>query len=403
MAGLSILFVTPRFPLPLLSGDRARAFHQLRLLARRHRVTLVTYADPAQADEARIALEARGVRIVTEPFSAVRAAGRVVRGTWSKRPLQVAFFDSRRLRGAIRALAARERFDLAHVQLARAVPLVGDDLRLPRVVDLVDALSLNMARRAAHDRGITRWAARVDADRLQAYERQICAHADAATVAAPADREAIGRFRSLYVNPNGVDLAAFPHLGGARDGKRIVFSGNLGYFPNVDGICWFVKHVMPHVWREEPRAHLTLAGARPDLRIQALARRDPRIEVTGYVERLHPWLAASRVAVAPMISGSGQLLKVLEAMATGTPVVGTSLGLNGIDARGGEQALVGDTPEELASHVVAVLRDDRLAAGLAAAGRELVERLYTWERSVAALEGIYREVTGSFRAAAGCA
>jgi|EndMetStandDraft_5_1072996.scaffolds.fasta_scaffold21654_3 sugar transferase (PEP-CTERM/EpsH1 system associated) len=409
MTALSILFVTSRFPLPLFSGDRARAFHQLHWLARRgHRVTLVTFADPTCGPAAHAPLERVGVRIITVPFTKRGAAFRLAINAWSDLPLQAALYQSRRARAKIRELAAKEQFDLAHVQLARTVPLVGADLGLPRVVDLIDALSLNMQRRAAHDRGWARWAARIDAQRLQQYEHQICENVAAALVVAPADRDAIGPYPSIVVNPNGVDVSAFPYvpaLGASRDRKRLVFTGNLGYFPNVDAVCWLADHVMPHVWHDEPETRLTIAGARPHRRIHALAKRDARIEVHGDVDRVHPWIAGARVSVAPMRAGSGQLLKVLEAMASGTPVVTTGRGLSGIEATPGEQLLVADDPAAFAAHVVNVLRDDRLAARLGLSGRQLVERLYTWERSVADLERVYERVLArhDVNAAVSCA
>jgi polysaccharide biosynthesis protein PslH len=398
-SGLSVLYVTTRFPLPLWTGDRARAFHQLRLLAARHRLTLVTYADDTATPEARSRLEAFGVRVVTVPFSARKAAFQVGRGLWSGLPLQVALFDSQAARAAVRSLVASERFDVAHVQLARAVPLVDASLGLPRVVDLIDALSLNMRSRAVHDRGPLRWAARVDAARLLRYERRICAEADAALVVAQADREAIGGERPPIVNSNGVDLAAFPHVAGPRAGRRLVFTGNLGYFANVDAVCWFAEHVLPLVWRDAPDATFTIAGARPHARVLALAGRDARITVAGQVGQMHPVLATARVSVAPMRAGSGQLLKVLEAMAAGTPVVATSRALSGIDATAGEHALVADSPDAFAARVVDLLRDDELGVRLGRAGRGLVERLYSWDRSVGELERVYHQVVGCARTA----
>jgi polysaccharide biosynthesis protein PslH len=101
--------------------------------------------------------------------------------------------------------------------------------------------------------------------------------------------------------------------------------------------------------------------------------------------------------VAPMRAGSGQLLKVLEAMAAGTPVVTTSRGTSGIEATPGEHLLVADDPAAFATHVVSVLRDDLIAARVGSAGRHLVERLYTWERSVAGLERVYERVLANRR------
>jgi sugar transferase (PEP-CTERM/EpsH1 system associated) len=407
MRPLSVLFVTTRFPLPLLSGDRARAWHQLRLLSRRHRCTLLTFAGAGEAERSATLLESHGVRVIAVPFARVPAVLRLGRAVFSSRPLQSALFDAPQARAELRRLLTAESFDLVHVQLARAMPLLPVEMSVPVVVDLIDALSLNMRRRAAHDRGVLGWAARIDARRLEAYEQRICGEAAASLVVAEADRAAIGRTGGLnggpLVNPNGVDLEAFPLRADPRDRFRLVFTGNLGYFPNIDAMTWFVDQVLPRIWRDEPSARLTIAGARPHARIRALAARDNRIEVAGDVAHLHPFIAGARVAVAPMRAGSGQLLKILEAMATGTPVVTTSRGLSGIDAVAGEHALVADAPDDFARHVVSLVRDDGRAAALAAAGRGLVERLYTWERSVSQLERVYLKVLGCDENAATCA
>src|SRR6185295_18264182 len=139
MTELSILFVTARFPLPLLSGDRNRAFHQLRWLSQRHRVTLVTHADKHHTAAARARLEEYGVRVITMPFSRAGAALRIARAALtSDLPLQTALYDSHEARETVRSLLESERFDLAHIQLARTVPLLEGYPELPRVVDLID-------------------------------------------------------------------------------------------------------------------------------------------------------------------------------------------------------------------------------------------------------------------------
>jgi glycosyltransferase involved in cell wall biosynthesis len=107
------------------------------------------------------------------------------------------------------------------------------------------------------------------------------------------------------------------------------------------------------------------------------------------VEHVWPHLARAAVAVAPLRAGSGQPLKVLEAMASGTPVVATSLAAAGLEARHGEHALIADDPQVFAEHIARVLSNPGLAAHLAAHGRRLVEDCYTWEDSVGRLEAIY--------------
>lgn len=393
MRRLSILFVAVRFPLPLRTGDRARAYHQVRLLARRHAVTLVTYLDDSPtARAARGDIERLGVRVVSAPFGRPAAAMRVLRELVGTRPLQVALFDAPAMRDTIRGLLRDESFDLIHVQLARAMPLIPADVDIPVFVDLVDALSLNMRRRAAHDRWPMSWAAELDARRLEAYEREVCLAADLATVVSAADRAALGDPAKVEINANGVDVVDFPFVRDGRVVDRLVFTGNLGYFPNVEAVQWCAQHVLPRIWKVRPACELVVAGARPHARIRALAA-DPRIRVVADVPHLHPWLASARVAVVPMFTGSGQLLKVLEAMASGAPVVATRRALNGLDARDQVHALVADDAEAFAAAVLALLDDPQRAERLAESARHLVESSCTWEQSVDSLEACYRRLT----------
>lgn len=389
MRQLSILFVAVRFPLPLRTGDRARAYHQIRLLARRHRVTLVTFLDASPSAQLALAeIERLGVRVLSVPFHRPAAVVRAAAALMTVRPLQVALFAAPALRRVVIDVLATEHYDVIHVQLARALPLVPEDVRVPVFVDFVDALSLNMRRRAARDRWPFSWMSGIDARRLYAYEQDACARVSGASVVSIADRRAMGDPARLGINGNGVDVADFPIAHGVRDSQGLVFTGNLGYFPNVEAIDWFARDVLPRIWQRRAACTLTIAGARPPARVRAL-QADPRITVAADVPNLHPFLARAAVAVAPMFTGSGQLLKVLEAMASGAPVVATTRALNGLEARHDEHVLVADDPESFARAVLTLLEDPARAARLATAARQLVESSCTWEHTVADLEQHY--------------
>ena len=388
---LNILFVTSRLP-GRLQGDRVRAYQQLRVLGRRHRVTLVSFANAGQLAEGPDALEACCARVVTVPLSGVRMAAALLRGCASPVPLQVSLFRSRRMREAIGAVRRSETFDVAHVQLARMAPYLAELAPLPCVVDLIDALSVNMERRAAYDRRPWRWLFRLEARRLRRYERAVCERADRVLVGSPADRDVLGAPAKVAVVTSGVDLDAFPFQAGARASDTVVFSGNMGYFPNVRAALWLGRTILPIVRRAIPGVRLHIVGARPDPRVRRLARQHPHISLSSEVDDVARHLGRAAVAVAPMQAGSGQQLKVLEAMASGTPVVATALAASGIEARDGEHLLVADGADAFAAQVVRVLRDPGLAADLSRSGRRLVEARYTWERSVAALEQIYGAV-----------
>src|SRR6185369_8950603 len=177
----------------------------------------------------------------------------LARGIGGTRPFQTLLFETAPMRRALYAVLAERRHDVVHLQLARMAGHLEDvDVAVPRVIDLIDALSLNMERRYAHDRGPMRWAARVETRRLRRYERHLCGTWDRAFVVSHADRAAIGDLPNLVVNSNGVDVTRFRPSPGGRDPARIVFTGNLGYFPNVDALRWFVDAVLPTVWRTSP-------------------------------------------------------------------------------------------------------------------------------------------------------
>jgi polysaccharide biosynthesis protein PslH len=385
---LRLLFLTARFPWPLLRGDQARAYHQLRLLAPRHRTTLVSFRDAPVADEGLEAVSAACERVVTVPLGFAGMGLGLARGALSTLPLQVSLYSHHRMRQALREVLAGTAFDLAHAQLARMAPYV-EDLPIARFVDLVDALSLSTRRRSLQHRGPLRWLAAVEAERLLRYERRLCASVEGASVVSGVDRAAIGESARLGVVPNGVDLERFPFVAAGRDPATIVLTGNMGYFSNANAAAWYARRVHPLVRRTVPEARFHVVGARPGARVRRLAREDPSVSVLGFVDDLRAPLRAATVAVAPMQAGAGQQFKVLEAMASGAPVVATPVAADALEAGRDEGLLVAETPAAFAEAVVGLIRDPARAGRLAARARRFVESRYSWERSTGHLEELH--------------
>ena len=234
-----------------------------------------------------------------------------------------------------------------------------------------------------------KWLFHFEAQRMARYERELVFSFDQQVVSSPLDKEAIGTYENLYVIPNGVDIEDFPYNENGRESNIIVFSGRMGDFPNAEAAVYFATRVFPLIRKQVPQARFLIVGADPSHRVLGLARL-PGVEVTGYVPRIRDYLTRATVAVAPMQAGSGIQNKVLEAMASGSPVVATPYALGGIDAVDGEHLLVAEDAEGLAEQVVRLLKDPALRRRLAHNARRLVEEKYTWERSVAMLEEVHR-------------
>ena len=384
---MRVLFATNRCPGALTRGDQLRAFQHIRHLSARHAITLLCF-DPDAPGDALDALRACCERVIVAPRNRLGMGLRAL-ATLPGGRLQVAMHDAVPSAANLAGLLATSRFDLAHLQLVRLGGLVPWLAPLPVVVDLVDALSLNMARRAAFDRGPLRPVARMEAARLAKYERALCSQVAAATVCAAADRAAIGDAGNLHLVGNGVDLQRFSFARAEASNSDIVFVGNLGYFPNIDAATWFANAVFPRVRAGHPQACLRLVGARPAPALRQLASMQEGVELVGEVPDVLPHLQRAAVAVVPLRAGSGQQLKLLEAMAAGTPVVATSQSAIGLDAVDGEHLLIADDVTTMTDAVLRLLRDPALARRLALAARARVEERWSWERSALDLERVW--------------
>jgi sugar transferase (PEP-CTERM/EpsH1 system associated) len=383
-----VLFLTTRFPVPAWRGDQVRAIHQLRLLAARHTVTLCALVptSPPTAERARV--EALGIRVEVVPLGwagAVPSLARVLAG--DARPLQVLLYARRRARAHVQRLIAGGGFDVVHAQLVRAATYLPEAGGPPVVVDLIDALSANFARRAHHERGPLAVVAAWEAKRLARFEAALLRRVRVGLVVSEAERAALGG-GNVRVVPNGVDADAFAYREDGRPPARLLFAGNLGYFPNVDAARWLVGEIFPRVRAARPEAELRLVGARPARAVRALAR-EAGVSLAAEVPAMPPELGAATVAVIPMRAGSGLQNKVLEAMAVGTPVVTTPRAIAALEVRAGEDLLVAEDAEGIAAAVLGLLADPGRARAMARAARAVVERRYRWEACAAGVEAAW--------------
>jgi glycosyltransferase involved in cell wall biosynthesis len=166
----------------------------------------------------------------------------------------------------------------------------------------------------------------------------------------------------------------------------------MSYFPNQQGLRWFLERVFPLVRRRVPNARLVAAGASPPKWLRK--RAEEHVLVTGAVEDMRPFLARARVTIAPLLTGGGTRVKILEANAVGRPVVSTAIGAEGLGVRDGDSILLADDPEQFAHHVIAVLSDDALARRLSVAGRAYVTQNHDWDRIGERLSGVLRDRIG---------
>ena len=195
---------------------------------------------------------------------------------------------------------------------------------------------------------------------------------------------------AVDVIPNGIELERFPWRSEGRERQSLLFVGNYEYPPNQDAARLLVDRVLPQIWRELPEAKLRLVGNNPPDWLKE--RADARIEVTGQVPEVQPYLAKATAFVCPLRIGAGLKNKLLEALAMGIPVVATALSLDGINVTDGESAIIAEQ-DEMAGATMKLLSDEGLRRRLSQRGRQLVESEYTWQQTASRYEQLYTEIT----------
>lgn len=287
--------------------------------------------------------------------------------------------------GAQRRGASPPPYDVVHVEHLGLAGVVPDGLARLRSLGVqnVPSRMADQARLLAPGPR-QRLLLAAEAAAARRFQRRALASTDAVAVVSAQDAADLGAGPSagqaagpvVVVAPNGVDterLRTSPLPGGTR----LVFTGTLDYLPNVDGIVWFCRDVLPLIRARVPDVTLDVVGRRPVAAVQALSLL-PGVVLHADVPDVAAHLEAGRVTVVPVRIGTGSRVKALEAMACGRPVAATTVGLEGLELHAGHDALVADEPAALADAVVRLLTDDELARRVASAGRALVERGYRW-------------------------
>ena len=397
---MRILLLTHRLPFPPNKGDKIRSFHLLAHLARRHEVYLACLVDDEQ-DLAHITEVTRRVRgfahgVIGGRLRKLLSSASLLQG----RSVTVNYFYCARLQRQIDAWIDSLSFDCCFCfsspmaeYLFRSVHAAGKLLDTVRVMDLIDVDSYKWRQYARRAPFWSAWVYWLEARNLSAYERRIARSFDHLFVVSEQERShfpdsaAAGSLRALA---NGVDLDFFTSAYvPVRQiaGRPLVFTGVMDYWPNVEGMIWFVERILPRVRQRVPGTQLYIVGSRPTPAVRKLAR-IPDITVTGFVADTRDYLAAASVCVVPLRIARGIQNKILEAMAMGKPVVTTRQAFEGVRAVAGEEIVVADGEENFARATVNLLLDPAVAGRIGARARGCVERHYSWDANLGELAQI---------------
>lgn len=379
-----LAIVSSRFPFPLEKGDKLRLYFQIKELSKHFEIHLFCIDDHAVSKRRLEELEPFCKQITIYKLSIWRRLLSLIAHSLSSLPFQIAYFYNKRIKEAI--VSDITALSPAHIysQLIRTSEYT-KDIPIPKTMDYMDSFSLIMQREVEVKHALLKPLYRIEQRRVATYEKEIAKHFDHTTIISERDAEALRSPADLpKIVSNGVEIGQSKPKDRLR--HHLLFSGNMGYTPNIRAAKFLMDQIMPRLENQWPDATLKIVGARPHPSISNHGKSN--IEITGWVEEMADYYASADMFIAPIWQGAGQQNKILEAMSHGLPCVTTSRVNEGIGAIPNKEILIADTIEEYIQHILSLKSNADLANMLRTNALALVKTRYSWENNCKTLIGL---------------
>ncbi len=395
-----VLVLCPSFPYPLASGGDIRLYHLLRRLSSSFEFHLLSYNDGDR--DALIRETGIAAVHVREPMQVDSAAERVRRRVdfWRGAPHGITMEVDQGYAHTLQRILETTRFDAVFVDHLYMMQYARFVRPCPVFVSATDVESTKFMRWYADEprtfkQRVFHW---MQQKVIRFHEARLGRQASVVFATSEVDRRALEQMNNggrFVVAANGVDLAYFQPR--TRESfnypPAILFVGSMFYKPNYQAATFLANEVFPRIRAQIPDGSCHLAGKTHKQTFSELHQPQNGVYMHGFVPDIRPFIEKCQIMVVPLFIGSGTRIKIIEAMASGTPVVATSVGAEGLNYSDGENIVIGNSADELASAVIRLLRDREKCSRIGTGGRLLVEKDYSWDSSADVLrEEIQRAV-----------
>lgn len=381
-----ILVLTPRFPYPVIGGDRLRIYHICKELSKTYDLTLLSLCE--SKEELDMAIPNDGVfkqveRILLPKW---RSYLNCILSLPTSKPLQVAYYSSKNFKIKLSELIHSHDLALSHL-IRTGHYLTGN--KIPKVLEMTDAISMNYERvgAIAKSSGFKNIVYSIEQKRLKAFEQTIAQNFNTSVFVSQVDKDYLFPMGhsirdNVLVCSNGVSFDELP-LNYFPDGKTIIFIGNMTTVQNLDAAFWFATNVMPELIKHGDFSFKVI-GRIKEHQKEEFNKLSNTI-ATGGVESICEATKGAFVGVCPMRLGAGVQNKVLEYMAMGIPTITSSIGLEGIEATIDKELLVADKVSEYVNKILGLSKQKDMASSIGFSGYEYVKKAHTWEGKLAPL------------------
>lgn len=389
---MKILWVKTDFLHPTTRGGQIRTLEMVKRLHQRHELHYAALDQGNNPEGLQRAGEYSSRQYaVPHVVPSRRSAGfvaQVIAGAFSELPVAVSRYQSEKMRSLISRLTQTEGFDAVICDFLAPAPNFEDLQQCVLFQHNVETIIWQRHAETARD-PLRKAYLRLQAKRMFDYEQHVCRTVSRIVAVSDSDARLMQTMfgvSEVTAVPTGVDVAYFRHHGSAEPVADLMFVGSMDWMPNSDGMLYFVREVLPLIRARRPGCTLAIVGRDPGPEIRALAERDSKIQVTGTVPDVRPFLWGSKVSIVPLRIGGGTRLKIYEAMAAGTAVVSTTIGAEGLAVQAPDHIRLEDTPRAFAAACLNLLSDTAERERMERAAWELVSSKFSWDSVVTSFE-----------------
>ena len=378
---MRIFVLLSRVPYPLEKGDKLRAFHQIKELSKKNEIILCALNPLSNLDkqEAFSKLQPYCLSINFLDLPAHIRLWNMALTLLGSKPIQTGYFYNSKAAKEINRLIDTYKPDHLYCQFIRTTEYLIHH-KIKKTLDYQDVLSHGLKRRLSNASLISASLFKMEYRRLVDYERKVFDLFDNKTIISIPDKNLIqhDNKKEIHVIPNGVDHSFFKPIDKEKK-YAVVFTGNMGYPPNVDAAGYLINEIMPIVWKKIPTAKVLLAGASPSRKVTNL--QSNLVVVSGWLDDIRDAYSSARVFIAPMRIGTGLQNKLLEAMSMKIPSITTPLANDALQAKDGYEILIGKDAEELSKSIIKLIEDKKTYDQLAINGYNFVHNNHSWEKA----------------------
>lgn len=394
---MKILMLTPYLPYPLHSGGQIRTYNLLKQLSSKHQVTLFALIkDEAEKQHIpeleKYCHKVKVFRRSQRPFTLKN----ILTTALSTYPFLVIRNYVSQVTTAIREELENEKYDLIHAETFYMMPhLPETSIPVLLVEQTIEYLGYESYAKGTPP--IIKQLLNIDIQKIKKWEKYYWNLCDQLVVMSEDDKRfiatEIGSSRNIEVVENGVDTAWFDKKARIEPKDPVLLSvGTFKWLPNVEAVTFLIKQVWPLISKSVPKARLWIVGASPTAKIEAYAEQDPSITVTGNIPDIRDAFTQSHVLAAPVFSGKGTRYKILEALASGTPVVATTTAVEGLGVTHGNQVLLSNDAQEMSEYIIKLFKSESLRKKMATNGKAFVKDNFDWKLISHKLDTIYRQM-----------